>query len=59
MAKRYSKLPSELLYIDDEYVSYCFNQACDEVITRIEQGQKPHFRDEERRENPGLNLLLG
>lgn len=58
MSKQYNKLPSELLYIEDEYTAYCFNQVCAEIMHKLEQGQKPHFEGEKRKENPGLNLLL-
>lgn len=59
-ANRFKKLPSEIAFITDEYVAFCFNEACDYIISQLEQEKKPIWREdvktkEEKRKN---NLLL-
>lgn len=44
MAKAYNKLPSEIMHLPDEYTSYCFDEACDEIMYRISKDEKPVFR---------------
>ena len=44
MMKEYHKTPSELLNIvDDEYTSYCLNEACYYIDKMIENGNEPTF----------------
>lgn len=43
---KYNKLPSEILRIDDEYVSFCFDEACMYIQNEIEQGNKLKWEDE-------------
>lgn len=43
---KYNKLPSEILRIDDEYVAFCFDEACMYISNEIEQGVKPKWEDE-------------
>lgn len=45
-ANKYRKLPSEILRIDDEYVAFCFDEACMYISNEIEQGNKPRWEDE-------------
>ncbi|WP_238884530.1 hypothetical protein [Clostridium sp. YIM B02551] len=61
MSQRYQKRPSEILNIEDEYESYCFDEALEEFILNIEKGRKPRFKSERKNkgDNPGLKLLLG
>ena len=44
MSKQYSKLPSEILSIEDEYTSYCLNEACAYIHAKMEQGETPKFQ---------------
>ncbi len=30
--------------IDDAYTAYCFDEACNYIITRIEEGEEPIFK---------------
>ncbi|WP_163220821.1 hypothetical protein [Clostridium sporogenes] len=57
----YHKAPSEILKINDEYVAYCLDEVMTEFIYRIENGEKPRFesRNKDRKDNPGLKMLLG
>lgn len=43
---KYNKLPSEILRIDNEYVAFCFDEACMYIQNEIEQGNKPKWEDE-------------
>ena len=43
-SKFYKKTPSELLFITDEYTSFCLNQACAYIRGKIEQKEEPIFR---------------
>lgn len=61
IAETFKKLPSEVLGIDDEYVAYCFNQACIHILNEIKDGKKPIFSEDKiykKRENTGLQMLL-
>lgn len=31
--------------LEDEYTSYCFNEACAYMMYRIENGEKPYFKE--------------
>lgn len=46
-ANKYKKLPSEILRIDEEYIAFCFDEACMYISNEIEQGGKPKWKDEE------------
>lgn len=47
LSQRYKRLPSEILGIEDTYTAFCFNEACDYLMTEIEKGNKPTFTDVE------------
>ncbi len=62
MSKRFNRLPSEILRIEDDYAAYCFDEAINEIIVRIEHGGQPkleNFNRDSKQMNPGLKLLLG
>ena len=44
MVKRYNKLPSELMSIEDEYTAYCFNEACSFILGELEAGKEIQFK---------------
>lgn len=44
ISKVYSKLPSEVMRIDDEYTAFCFDEACEEIMYRFSKGESPTFR---------------
>jgi len=44
MSKMYTKTPAELLFIEDEYTSYCLNEACAFIRQKIENKEEPHFK---------------
>ena len=44
MVKRYNKLPSELMSIEDEYTAYCFNEACTFILGELEAGKEIQFK---------------
>lgn len=37
-------LPSQLMGLQDEYTAYCFNEACAQIMYRLEKGEEPTFR---------------
>lgn len=43
MVKRYKKLPSEIMFIEDDYTAYCFNEACAFILGELEAGKEIHF----------------
>lgn len=51
MAKQYGCLPSEILGIEDTYTAFCFNEACCQIMLKIENGEKPIYI-EQRTEKP-------
>lgn len=40
LVKTSGKLPSELFGIVDPYTSYCFNEACFYILSRLDAGDK-------------------
>jgi len=60
MASTWKKRPSEMLNIDDEYIAYCFDEACTYIINQLKDDKKPHWKQEKgnRSNNPGLKLLM-
>lgn len=43
MAKRFGKLPSEILNIEDEYTAFCFDEACVYIMCELESGKTPCY----------------
>lgn len=43
MAQRYRKTPAEILFLDDEYTSYCLNEACAVIISHLDKDEQPLF----------------
>ncbi len=33
--------PSDLMSIEDDYLAFCFDEACAFIITEMEKGKKP------------------
>lgn len=46
MAERYKCLPSEILGIKDDYTAYCFNEACCQLMIRLDNEEKPEYIEE-------------
>lgn len=44
MSQRYRRPPSELLHIDDEYTAYCLDEACAYIMTKMDNGEEPVFK---------------
>lgn len=40
MAELYHVLPSEVMSIADEYIAYCFNEACAYIHQQIKMGKE-------------------
>ena len=43
MARIYQERPSNILGIDDEYTSFCFDEACAYIMSKIDNGENPKF----------------
>lgn len=43
MARLYNRRPSEFIGLDDEYDSYCFDEACGFIIGKLESKEEPNF----------------
>lgn len=43
MSNIYKCRPSSLLHIEDEYTSYCLDEACAYIMRKIENGEEPNF----------------
>ena len=48
MANIYQCRPSVLLNLGDEYLAYCFDEACAYIKMRIQEGIEPTFKDTEK-----------
>lgn len=49
MSRQYGCQPSEILFLDDEYTAYCFNEACFFIMMMLMNGKKPHYKKEQRK----------
>ena len=50
MSKLYNCLPSDIIGIEDNYTAFCFNEACAEIILRLQNEEKPIYREQEEQE---------
>ena len=62
-SRRFKKLPSEILRIKDEYTSYCFDEACEYILSQLDEEKKPIFLEDrkeikEKTKNNGARALL-
>jgi hypothetical protein len=48
ISKKFGCLPSEVLYIEGEYPSYCFNEACMFLLQALEDKKTLKFPREKR-----------
>ena len=37
--------PSEFMGLTDEYTSYCFDEACAQIMYRLENNEEPYFKE--------------
>jgi hypothetical protein len=44
VASKYGCRPSTLLDLSDPYTTYCFDEACAYILSRIEEGDTPVFK---------------
>ena len=44
LVQRYKRLPSELLHISDPYTSYCFDEACAFIMSKLDAGEEMAFK---------------
>lgn len=44
LAKRFNRLPSELLNLEDEYTAFCFDEACGLILDKLESGEEIRFQ---------------
>ena len=47
-SRRFKKLPSEILRIQDEYTSYCFDEACEYILSQLDEEKKPIFLEDRK-----------
>lgn len=36
--------PSAIMEIDDQFLAFCFDEACDYILGRVKQGDQPVYR---------------
>nr|DAK57088.1 MAG TPA: hypothetical protein [Caudoviricetes sp.] len=46
MSKLYNCLPSDIMGIEDIYTAFCFNEACAEIMLRLQNEEKPIYREQ-------------
>lgn len=44
LVQRYKRLPSELMHISDPYTSYCFDEACGLILSKLDAGEEMVFK---------------
>lgn len=50
MSKLYNCLPSDIIGIEDIYTAFCFNEACAEIMLRLQNEEKPIYREQREEE---------
>ncbi len=45
MAQEYNKRPSEIMYIEDHYTAFCFDEACFYITTQLRDKKRPKWID--------------
>lgn len=48
MSKLYKCLPSEILGIEDTYTAFCFDEACCNLMLRIENEEEPRYIEQNK-----------
>lgn len=56
MSKLYNCLPSDIIGIEDNYTAFCFNEACAEIILRLQNEEKPIYREQEEEQEEYSNF---
>ncbi len=46
MSKLDNCLPSDIMGIEDIYTAFCFNEACAEIMLRLQNEEKPIYREQ-------------
>lgn len=49
MAQMYSRLPSDILGVEDNYTAFCFNEACAYIAMRLRDGDKIVEKEEKKK----------
>ena len=58
-SRRFKKLPSEILRIKDEYTSYCFDEACEYILSQLDEEKKPTFLEDRKiNKEKGITILM-
>ena len=45
LSTTYQKRPSEILNIEDDYLAFCFDEACMYITQQIKDDKTPRFSD--------------
>ena len=51
LANIYNVRPSTLLYIEDEYTAFCFDEACGYIYAKLQNKEEPKFESDEESES--------
>lgn len=49
LAKSMGKNPSEILGVNDEYTSFCFDEACNYIVMRFKNGDEPIYEKKKKK----------
>lgn len=44
----YNTTPSKILRINDEYLGFCFDEACAFIVMKMQNKEKPKFDDDKK-----------
>lgn len=56
MSKLYNCLPSDIIGVEDNYTAFCFNEACAEIILRLQNEEKPIYREQKEEQEEYSNF---
>lgn len=43
---RFNQLPSQILRIREEYLAFCFDEACEYIMAELEEKKRPVFKED-------------
>lgn len=49
LAAAKNREPSEILQVDDEYTAFCFDEACNYIVSKIKAGKEPQYEKKKKK----------
>lgn len=50
MSKEYNQKPSQIINLENDYIAYCFDEACVYLLAHLKDGKQLHFDGDENKQ---------